>query len=181
MPAPAPSFLITDHDHELLTIPRVAQEAPSKQGMSSGAAGISRPEYGTSPRRRSLVRLFISSDIETEPGPGSLSPRKTNLGIAAPPGQQLVRRERYSPPDQLPEPTNRRKRPGPNAQHVQQSNTWQILPRMVSNIPYGSDQKNNVNLDLVIVYFFQRDEKQGSHKLCHSLNALNLISDGTEK
>ena len=43
-PAPAPRFLITDHDHELLTIPRVEEEAPSRQDTPSGAAGISRPE-----------------------------------------------------------------------------------------------------------------------------------------
>jgi len=38
-----------------------------------------------------------------------------------------------------------------------------MSPRMVCNIPYGSGQKSNVDLDLVIVYFFQADDKQESH------------------
>ena len=155
--------LITDHDHDRLNIPRTAQETSSNQETPSGSAGVSLPEHGASSRRRSLIRFINPSDNEPGPGPGNLSPRNTNLRAAAPPGQQLMRRESYLPADQPPEPANKRKRPGPNAQHVHQSTAWRISPRMVSNIPYGSGQKNKVNLDLVIVYFFQADEKQESH------------------
>lgn len=163
-PASASTILISDDDDHHGAVSGAEQESPPRPALLKSHTEDHSPKQGVPHRQRPFAKFFPPNG--TNPLPGGLSPRSTNLNAAAPPGQQLKRQNSYLQSEEPRGPKTRRRRSvsevsGPS---VNQSTPWQISPRIVYHVPYTSSQRSNLNFDLIIVYFFKGDDTREPHK-----------------